>query len=134
MDECTVRFSESDVITVKTPEELDKALDRLHNKFLKERPTLVEVARKSGDSLAIGLGYKTKSILSFVSSTGDPPYYVSVGSKSKKNQTKTVVFYWYDEWSEFPQSYLIPYEEAKKTVKEFALTGALAKHIEWEEG
>lgn len=114
-----------------TIEELDTILDQLNKEFDQKRPSLVEIENQSGDILAIGLGLK-ESILSFVSASGDPPYWISKGKK--KNLEDTIVFYCYDEWSEFPSSALIPMEVARSVMKEFVKTGKLSDEIDWEEG
>lgn len=111
--------------------ELDSILDQLNKEFAQKRPSLVEIEIKSGDILSIGLGLN-KSLLSFVSASGDPPYFISKGKK--ENLEDTVVFYCHNEWSEFPSFALIQMELARTVVREFVKTGKLSDKIEWEEG
>jgi hypothetical protein len=118
-----------DTIEFESIEQLDEILDQLSEKS-KEKPCLVDVIIPSGDSLAIGLGAED-SLLSFVSSSGDPPYFIS---KGESNDTEnTVVFYWNEEWSEFPKSSLISIESARCAIREFVRTGKLSDEIIWEE-
>jgi len=108
---------------------LDGVLDDLQERFKGEDGQMVEVVSPEGDSLAIGLG-KSKSVLSYVSRTGDPPYYVSVGTG---REDETISFLFSGEFSEFSGRNTISLEAARAAVRAFVQTGELSPLMSWEE-
>ncbi|MBK9033462.1 MAG: hypothetical protein IPL61_19720 [Myxococcales bacterium] len=63
---------DNDHAQLDAPEEIERLLDHLHERFRASAPTLVTVERAdNGDSLSIGLGAEV-SVLNYV--RGDPPY------------------------------------------------------------
>ena len=110
--------------------EIDEILDQLNREYAKQKPTLVEIEIESGDILGIGLGLEY-SLLHYVSVSGNPPYWIS---KGKEYTEESIIFYCYDEWTEFPSSALISMEDARSILRDFILTGKLSNKIEWAEG
>ena len=111
---------------------VDDLLDALHERFTKVgAPALVTVERgNGGDSLAIGLG-RERTVLSFVRSDKDPPYFVSLGGERDGDSL------WFDfggDWSEFPFSQTVPLTSGRKAMREFCETGRLTKDLLWEQG
>lgn len=116
---------------VESIEELEALLDRLHLDAAKGEPILVTVERvQDGDSLTIGVG-REMSVLNFVSSDGDPPYFISRGDNNDDDQT--VHFYFMGSWSEFPLKNTVPLERARAAIRHFWKTGVRDPTIGWEE-
>jgi hypothetical protein len=65
------------LIAVDSTDDLIRELDAIAERC-RDEPSLVTVIRRDGDALSIGLG-RPCSVLSFVASHRDPPYYASVG-------------------------------------------------------
>jgi len=127
-----VRWGEgTEVVTVHSLAELDGVLDRLALQYPEDRAVLAEVVAPNGDSLAIGLG-RNESLLSWVQSSGDPPYYNSMGDEAESG---AVSFYFGGTWSEFPRSDVVSIEVAREAVRDFFHSGGrLSDKVRWEEG
>lgn len=124
-----IRWDSSHETTVHTIEDLDLVLDQLQ-KGSTAAPILATVELpSSGDSLSIGLG-REESVLNFVSGSGDPPYWSSVG---KYEEEDAVIFNIMGEFSEIPLRHLIPMDAARQVVRDFAQTGKLSDKVTWEE-
>lgn len=123
-----VQWDENDAVDVHTIEELDQLLDRLHQSAAAPVLATVEFPQ-SGDSLTIGLGH-AQSVLNFIDGSGDPPYWSSVG---KLTADGAVDFLYMGEPTEIPLRRLIGIELARDAIREFAQTGRLSKHVDWEE-
>lgn len=124
-----IKWDASPETTVHTIEDLDHVLDRLHQ-YCTAAPVLATVELpSSGDSLSIGLG-RAESVLNFVSGSGDPPYWSSVGEHEKD---EAVSFIFMGELSEIPLRHLIPMAVARQAVREFVQTGKLSNKVTWEE-
>ena len=115
-----------------TVEELDALLDSITKQVSPETPQVVNVVRANGDCLTIVLGAASGSWLSFVCSSGDPPYFVSLGEPSAKG-----LFTFYvdlDHHSESQMRNVIPQAEARQAIREFVLHPAqLPRCVSWEE-
>jgi len=128
-DLCVVRWAEDRCSTVSSICELDELIDSLSGQIDTDLPLLVEVeAVSTGNSLAIGIG-RDVSVLNFVSRSGDPPCFTSVGDPDADG---TVVFFYIGAWSEFRMRSVIPWAQARSALRRFAETGRLPKNVEWE--
>jgi hypothetical protein len=124
-----IKWDASPETTVHTIEDLDRVLDRLHQECT-AAPVLATVELPScGNSLSIGLG-RAESVLNFVSGSGTPPYWSSVGEHEKD---EAVSFNFMGELSEIPLRHLIPMGVARQAVREFVQTGRLWHKVTWEE-
>ena len=123
------RWAEKPEVAIGTVEELDRLLDQLQQENIPS-PVLVTVElQSSGDSLSIGLGRK-ESVLNFVSGSGNPPYWSSVG---EHEEDEAVGFNFMGELSEIPLRHLIPLDLARQAVRDFVRTGKLSQIVKWEE-
>jgi hypothetical protein len=112
-----------------TVEELDRLLDQLQSEH-SASPVLVMVEfSASGDSLMIGLG-KEDSVVNFVSGSGNPPYWVSVGNHAEHD---LVVFDFMGSHTEILRRHLIPVSLARHAMRVFVQTGTLCRNVQWEE-
>jgi immunity protein Imm1 of predicted polymorphic toxin system len=120
------------IIQAESIGELDDALDAIAREVSPEFPQAVNVTRANGDCLTIVLGAKEGSILSFISGSGDPPYFVSVG-----DQTANGIFTFFveqDHHSEALTAHVIPEAQAREAVREFASQSAgLPRNVTWTE-
>jgi hypothetical protein len=124
-----IKWDASPETTVHTIEDLDQLLDRLQQDCT-TAPVLATVKLpSSGDSLSIGLG-RAESVLNFVSGSGDPPYWSSVG---EHEEDEAVGFNFMGELSEIPLRHLIPLDLARQAVRDFVQTGKLSHKVTWEE-
>ena len=71
------------------------------------------------------------SVLSYVPSSGDPPYLLSVGNC--EDGEKILVFRSMGEWTEFLTRNAIPVAVALEAMEHFCETGTLSENINWEE-
>jgi hypothetical protein len=131
---------------VSTIADLDSLLDRLTVESPTEAPYLANVIRVNGDTLTIGLGTpllvdeagellpgsfeQPLTVLSFVSQSGDPPYYVSRASTPASHN---FVFFMCGHWTEFAACNAIPEPLARRAVREFAASTEMPTSVEWEE-
>ena len=123
------RWAEKPEVAIGTVEELDRLLDQLQQENIPS-PVLVTVELpSSGDSLSIGLG-RNESVLNFVSGSGNPPYWSSVGEHEEE---EAVSFNFMGELSEIPLRHLIPLDLARQAVRDFVSTGKLSQKVKWEE-
>jgi hypothetical protein len=117
-------------VKAKTLTELDTILDSIANEVSPELPQAVQVARTNGDCLTIVLGAKSGSILNFVSASGDPPYFSSLGEPSAKG-----IFTFYvagDHHSEAPAWQVVSKEDAREAIREFvSLAIGLPRNVAW---
>jgi hypothetical protein len=124
-----IKWDASPEATVQTIDELDRQLDRLQQDCI-AAPVLATVELlSSGDSLSIGLG-RAESVLNFVSGSGDPPYWSSVGERKEDD---AVGFNFMGELSEIPLRHLIPIDMARQAVRDFVQSGKLSARVKWEE-
>ena len=124
-----IKWDASPETTVHTIEDIDRLLDR-HQQDCTAAPVLATVELpSSGDSLSIGLG-RAESVLNFVSGSGDPPYWSSVG---EREEDEAVSFNFMGEHSEIPLRHLIPMGVARQSLRYFAQTGKLSHKVTWEE-
>lgn len=117
--------------SVQSVAELDAVLDDLARQFSPDRPQAVHVTRSNGDSLTIVLGSLEGTILNFISSSGDPPYYSSLGIRNVD-----ALFTYYiagDHHSEAPLSHVISFSAAREAIRRFVtLVRGLPDNVEWE--
>jgi len=122
-------WAERPEVAIGTVEELDRLLDRIQQENIPS-PVLVTVElQSSGDSLSIGLG-RNESVLNFVSGSGNPPYWSSVG---EHEEDEAVGFNFMGELSEIPLRHLIPLDLARQALRDFVRTGKLSQIVKWEE-
>jgi Immunity protein Imm1 len=125
----TVGWERNEVV-VGSVQELDALLDRITAEAeAADLPMLAVLGREDGSTLSIGLG-SDESVLSYVSGSWDPPYYVSRGDPSR---TEPVEFVYSGELTEFPPWSAISIEEAREAMRHFFTTGELSPKIEWVE-
>jgi hypothetical protein len=117
---------------VRSLAELDEILQELSKSYGGDNAILAELESPDGSSLAIGLG-RSESVLNYVSPSGDPPYYSSVGVKAESDDEDVVVFFFRGAWSEFPRRHLVPIAVARKAARYFFTHQGLFEGIEWEE-
>jgi len=115
-----------------TVQELDALLDSITDEVSPQTPQAVNVVCTIGDCLTIVLGATTESYLSYVSSSGNPPYFVSVGEPSAKG-----IFTFYvdlDHHSEALMRNVIPKAAARQAIREFVSNSTrLPSCVTWEE-
>lgn len=115
-----------------TVEELDALLDSITKQVSSDIPQAVNVIRANGDCLTIVLGAPLGSCLSFVSSSGNPPYFVSLGDPNAKG-----IFTFYvelDHHSETLMRNVITQADARQAIREFVLHPArLPRCVTWAE-
>lgn len=112
---------------VSTIQDLDLALDEIH---CGHQPVMAVVeSLKSGNSLAIGLGLN-HSVLNFVSGSGDPPYFTSLGSTTGK---ETIEFNFMGANSEFSIKNAIPIDKSRSAMRRFFESDKIPMCINWEE-
>jgi hypothetical protein len=97
---------------------LDRLLDRLGEEHLGDDALMANVLTRNGDCLSIGLG-RTESLLSYLQSSYDPPYWMSRGERSDGG----VWFRFSGEATEYPATALIGVERAREAVRHFVRTG-----------
>ena len=119
-------------IKVSSVGELDAALDAIAAEVLPELPQAVPITRANGDCLTVVLGAKAGSVLSFISKSGDPPYFVSLGDPIAKGTfTYFVVF---DHHSESLACNVVSQAEARQAAREFvSQPPSLPKNVTWTE-
>lgn len=110
--------------------DLDALLDRIHADGVGGKPALACLELPAGDSLAIGLGREV-SVLNFVSSSANPPYFSSRGDNT--DEEVTVHFEFMGDWSEYPLTRTISLDAARAALRYFWDTGKLDPSIRWEE-
>ena len=121
-----VQWNENTEKMVPSSAALESLLDNIH---AKKKPILVEVeTQHNGNSLTIGLG-SSKSVLSYVSGSGDPPYYLSVGSN---HLHEYIEYYYRGESSEIPLKNSIPIKKARMAMREFLKSARMPCNITWE--
>jgi len=125
----TIRWDGDRSAAVRDLAELDATLDRLASDHPGDQAILAEVVAPSEDSLSVGLG-REESVLSFVSASGDPPYYTSLGDPAAEGG---VSFSFSRAWSEFPRRSLIPSTAAREAVRQFFTTGSRTDAVRWVE-
>jgi hypothetical protein len=123
-----VVWAEGEAAEIQSAEELDTLLDALHAQAASE-PFIAEVVLASGESLSVGLGSE-RTVLNWVSSTGEPPYF---GSQGDPNATGVVVFRYFGSLSEFPGTSAIPVETGRRAVREFLVAGHRPETFAWAE-
>lgn len=131
---------------VSTIADLDSLLDHLTAESPTEAPYLVTVIRANGDTLTIGLGTpllvdeagellpgsfeQPLTVISFVSQSGDPPYYAS---RTSAPASHNFVFFMCGHWTEFAACNAIPEPLARRAVREFVASNEMPALVEWEE-
>ena len=120
---------EQNEVAVESVQELDAHLDRLTLEAESELPFMVALAREDGSTLSIGLG-RTESVLSYVSASLDPPYFMSRGDVDQNGPAR---FVYSGEMTEFPPWSGVPAESAREALRVFFETGELSPEISWEE-
>lgn len=116
---------------IRSREQLDDALDEIERHARANEPLIVDLISPLGASLRIGLG-RQRSVLTFDSGSGMPPYLESSGDETNTN-SDSIVFYYGGHWTEFPASALIPKEAAREAMKSFFQTGERPNNVSWEE-
>ncbi|MFO0821478.1 MAG: Imm1 family immunity protein [Pirellulales bacterium] len=115
-----------------TLDELDALLDWITKQVLPEMPQAVNIVRPNGDCLTIVIGAPSGSCVSFISNSGNPPYFVSLG-----DPTANGIFTFYveqDHHSEGLARNVISQAEARQAVREFVLHPArLPRCVTWTE-
>lgn len=115
---------------VRTVQQLDDLLDRLHAEYEGGVPVLVVIeSPMNGDSLAVAVG-SSISVVSFVSGSGDPPYFTSLGAHSDEG---TIEFNFMGHLSECSRTNAVPIDVAREVVRQFFRTGALSELVQWEQ-
>jgi len=117
-------------VKVESIRELDSVLDAISTEVSPEQPQAVHIVRSNGDCLTVVLGARSGSILNFEATTGDPPYFSSVGDPGAKG-----VFTFFvaeDHHSEAPASHVVNHAEAREAVREFVrLVTGLPQVVAW---
>jgi hypothetical protein len=120
-------WREGDPERLRTLEDLDALLDRLH---AEGKPILVEVQGPgSSGALTIGVG-RPLGVLSHTPASGDPPYRVSLGDPCAQGGTD---FFMAGHHSEMENRWLIPMDLAREGLRQFCRTGELSDRIVWDE-
>ena len=110
-------------------EDLEGLLDRIAADYPGDRAVLATLTREdTGDSLKIGLG-RPDSVLEFMPSSLEPPYFASVGLAQDEG---TEVFHYDGEWTEIRRRNLIPTEDARRAARRFFLTSERPSEVAWE--
>lgn len=117
------------LVTVNSVKELDEFLDKLTQETKDDLPFTATLTYKDGSSLSIGLG-RDGSALSYISSSLDPPYYMSLGDSRRK---EPIEFVFGNEMTELPPWSTIPTENAREALRYFFKTGKLWSQIKWKE-
>lgn len=113
-----------------TVEAVDEILDQVHAEHFERDPQVVTVeVDATGDTLAIGLG-RDRSALNYVSASGDPPYFTSVGESDEPGY---ITFRFGGDLSELPLRHSVPTTTAREVMRHFCRTGTLSPAIRWEE-
>ena len=123
-----VVWGESGEADVDSADELDSLLDALHAQAVSD-PFIADVVLATGESLSVGLG-SDWTVLNWVSSTGEPPYF---GSQGDTSATGVVVFRYSGSSSEFPSASAIPVESGRRAVREFLAAGHRPQTVAWAE-
>ena len=122
-------WAEEQDVSLSTVSELDRLLGQIHEDH-EDSPVLVSIElSSSGDSLTIGLG-RAESVLNYVSRSGDPHYWSSVG---KRQESAATAFNFMGQLSEIPNRHLIPIDIARQAIRDFVQTGKLPRSVEWEQ-
>lgn len=127
--ECLISWQSEKSESITSIEKLNSLLAEIHEKELSGSSVIVEVVHPVSGSLSIGLG-KEKTVLNYVSISGNPPYFISVGDS---NLEGTEVFYYYGDWSEYLCRNLVSLQLGLEVVEHFFLTGELSEKVIWEE-
>lgn len=77
----------------------------------------------------MGLG-RDKTVLSFTSSSQDPPYFHSLGPDEDGDD---LIFFYYGDWTEFPRRQSVPFAKGREAMRHFFQEGSLLDSIQWEE-
>lgn len=116
--------------TVRERDELARLIDALEREALSRPPFMVDLQAEDGSVLGIGLG-RSVSVAHYVSRGGDPPYFLSVGPFN--DMPEVIVYYAGGQWTEFPGTSAVPYQEARAALEEFFTTGELPQVFDWRE-
>ena len=119
--------SPSDRAEVGSIEELDSVIDQLERRA--KRPLIVDVIVAESGSVSLGLG-RERTVVSFVPESQDPPYFHSIGTTEDGDD---LIFFYYDEWTEFPRRQAIPISLGREVLRRYVRERALPDIIEWEE-
>lgn len=113
--------------------DLDQALDQLHEEHLAKDGIIIEIrVFPSGNCLSIGLGRET-TVLNFVQTDRQPPYFISV-VKAPSNNTQPLVFFFDGSWTEYSAQNGVPISDARVAVRQFISTGgSLPNSVNWKE-
>jgi hypothetical protein len=114
--------------TVFSELELREVLSEL-NESAKRGPYIADVTIRRGDTLSVALG-RDVSVLSFVSSTLDPPYFASKG-RSPRAGDGFIDFLYHGAPTQFPEWQAIPYEAAVDATCLFVSQGTLPAVVDW---
>lgn len=109
--------------------ELDEQLDQLTSEA-ERKPLIVELISPDHGSLGIGLG-RPETIVSYVSASGDPPYYASRGDADAAG---FIDFMFQGSYSEYPRNSAVPIDVGREAMRRFfERPHALPGNIEWQE-
>jgi hypothetical protein len=120
--------SRSEDRTVVTEEELVRLLTELEA-TAQGHPVMACLVSNRGDVLGVGLGLP-RSVLTFTSSSGQPPYWISVGAGPKD---ATFAFDYFGSESEYLSGNSVSLEDAHAAAADFYRTGRRPRGISWEE-
>jgi hypothetical protein len=126
-----LQWGEQGSSTIGSVEELDELLDRLTIEAEQREPFIVELTAENGATLSAGLG-RAESVVDYVPSSLDPPYFQSVGTKDS-NSDETIMFRYQGDWSEFPRRSAVAVNEARNALRQFLRTGTLPSNLDWKE-
>jgi len=125
-----INWLETMKASASTKDNVDSKLSELQQEFQGGTPVLVVVeSSTSGNSLAILLGKKF-SLLNFISGSGDPPYYTSLGSGTNN---KLMTYDFMGHHSESPMLHAIPMRDARLAMQHFLKTDTMSPAIQWEQ-
>jgi len=108
-------------------EELDLLIDHLEQSA--QRPLILDLVIPGTGSLSMGVG-REETVLSFVPESQDPPYFHSVGPIE---DGEDLIFYYYDQWTDFPHRQAIPISQGREVLRRFLTERTLPDVIQWEE-
>ena len=116
---------------ILSDQDLEKKLIEIRDSPNYSNPILTLVD-PLGNTLTIGIS-KNLGFLNFIDSSGNPPYFSSVGNRSLSETNEIMVFYIEGKhFTEVPKRNCIPIETLIEVTKEYIKTGNLSTVINWE--
>lgn len=120
-----------EVYEINQLDDFDDVLSKINSKIQNpSEPFGIDIIASNNDCLTMIVGKGDETLLTFSNAENDPPYFISLGDKSREG---LVSFLWNGTESELPAKYLISMKKGREAAKHFLAEGELDKKINWVE-